>query len=335
MRASSDGPGEDVPMIPTGSISQSQKPQDYDHPSWSRRATVRLPVIVLSIVSLLILAHLSLFDIPWPQINRYIGGEEDTWPSDHDKHEKKPEADAAPTSIVVDKSAIITATSTSMIESSTFTEHLAVESGLPHPHQFDLRREFVVTSKATLREYTFNITHGRGAPDGFEKTMIFINGQSPGPLIEANSGDTIRVYVNNMMANTSTTLHWHGIDQRNTTWMDGVYAVSQCGIPPGESFTYEFQLVDQRGSFWYHAHQSVQYTDGLYGPLVSRQKYNGLSTKSILTVICSRSFMTQLRPFRKLIKTKLYYSETCIINPPSRYGPRLNITGLTGLLIIF
>ncbi len=52
---------------------------------------------------------------------------------------------------------------------------------------------------------------------------------------------------------------------------DGVVktGVTQCGIPPGESFTYEFQIVDQRGTFWYHAHQSVQYTDGLYGPIVS------------------------------------------------------------------
>jgi len=70
------------------------------------------------------------------------------------------------------------------------------------------------------------------------------------------------------MANTSTTIHWHGIDQKNTTWMDGVIGVSGCGIPPGKSFTYEFKIVDQRGTFWYHAHQSVSYTDGLYGPLV-------------------------------------------------------------------
>jgi FtsP/CotA-like multicopper oxidase with cupredoxin domain len=71
------------------------------------------------------------------------------------------------------------------------------------------------------------------------------------------------------MANISTSIHWHGIDQKNTTWMDGVTGVTQCGIPPGSHFTYEFRVIDQRGTFWYHSHTSAQYTDGLFGPIVS------------------------------------------------------------------
>ncbi|KAJ3549143.1 hypothetical protein NM208_g655 [Fusarium decemcellulare] len=134
--------------------------------------------------------------------------------------------------------------------------------------ELDLKTGFKITDEPTLREYVFNITREFAAPDGVSKSMILINGRSPGPLIEANAGDTLRIMVNNMLVNESTTIHWHGIDQRNTSWMDGVHGVSQCGIPPGETFTYEFTLVDQRGSFWYHAHLSVQYTDGLYGPLI-------------------------------------------------------------------
>ncbi|KAI8945784.1 multicopper oxidase [Xylaria longipes] len=136
------------------------------------------------------------------------------------------------------------------------TEELALSTG------------FVVSSQPRTREYVFNISQALAAPDGFQKPMILANGQSPGPLIEANTGDTIRVHINNRMANWSTTIHWHGIDQRNTTWMDGVTGVSQCGIPPGDSFTYEFRVDGQRGTFWWHAHSSVQYSDGLYGPIV-------------------------------------------------------------------
>ncbi|KAI0150384.1 multicopper oxidase [Xylariaceae sp. FL1272] len=127
---------------------------------------------------------------------------------------------------------------------------------------------FVASKEPQIREYVFNISQALASPDGFQKPMILVNGQSPGPLIEATTGDTIRVHVNNHMPNTSTTLHWHGIDQKNSTWMDGVMSVSQCGIPPGQSFTYEFQVDGQRGTFWWHAHLSVQYTDGLYGPLI-------------------------------------------------------------------
>ncbi|KAK8079828.1 multicopper oxidase [Apiospora hydei] len=122
----------------------------------------------------------------------------------------------------------------------------------------------------TVREYVFNITQALATPDGFRKPMLLFNGQSTGPLVEAATGDVVRVVVNNGVAGRSTTVHWHGINQANSTWMDGVAGVSQCGIPPGQSFTYEFRVDAQRGTFWYHAHLGVQYTDGAYGPIVVR-----------------------------------------------------------------
>ncbi|KAI1094865.1 putative multicopper oxidase [Rostrohypoxylon terebratum] len=121
-----------------------------------------------------------------------------------------------------------------------------------------------------IREYEFDVALSLAAPDGFRKPMVLVNGQSPGPLIEANVGDTIKVHVNNLMANVSTSIHWHGINQQGTPWMDGVAGITQCGIPPGKNFTYEFKVEDQRGTFWWHAHTSVQFTDGAYGAIVIR-----------------------------------------------------------------
>ncbi|KAB5576457.1 Cupredoxin [Coniochaeta sp. 2T2.1] len=134
--------------------------------------------------------------------------------------------------------------------------------------ELSLLTGFVISRTPAVREYEFNISQQHGAPDGFKKLMTLVNGQSPGPLIEANTGDTVRVVVHNQLSNTSTSIHWHGIDQRNSSWMDGVSGVTQCGIPAGESFTYEFTIVDQRGTFWYHAHTTMQYTDGLFGPII-------------------------------------------------------------------
>lgn len=140
---------------------------------------------------------------------------------------------------------------------------------LVNSRELSLNTNFVVSSTPTVREYDFHISQAYAAPDGFRKLMILVNGQSPGPLIEANAGDTVRVLVHNELRNESTSIHWHGIDQKNTTWMDGVTGVTQCGIPPGENFTYEFQIIDQRGTFWYHGHTTTQYTDGLFGPIVN------------------------------------------------------------------
>lgn len=143
---------------------------------------------------------------------------------------------------------------------------------IPVSDDFDLRKTnfFVTDSDAQIRRYEFNISRADvEGPDGVKKSMILINGQSPGPLIEANSGDLVQVTVRNMLPNDErTSIHWHGIDQRESAHMDGVAGVTQCGIPPGESFHYSFGVPQQRGTFWYHAHVSVQYTDGLYGPLI-------------------------------------------------------------------
>lgn len=48
--------------------------------------------------------------------------------------------------------------------------------------------------------------------------------------------------------------------------MDGVNGVTQCPIAPGQDFTYKFN-VTQYGSSWYHSHYSLQYADGLLGPM--------------------------------------------------------------------
>ncbi|KAI0160898.1 multicopper oxidase-domain-containing protein [Hypoxylon sp. FL1284] len=134
--------------------------------------------------------------------------------------------------------------------------------------ELELDTDFVITREPRVREYVFNTTQANAAPDGFPKPMVLVNEQSPGPLIEANTGDIIRVHVYNLMVNQSTTIHWHGINQRRTPWMDGVAGVSQCAIPPLQNFTYEFRVLDQRGTFWWHAHASVQYSDGAYGAII-------------------------------------------------------------------
>ncbi|GAM33314.1 hypothetical protein TCE0_003f00125 [Talaromyces pinophilus] len=51
--------------------------------------------------------------------------------------------------------------------------------------------------------------------------------------------------------------------------MDGAIGVTQCGIQPGHSFWYNFTISEsQSGTFWYHAHSTVQRADGLYGGLI-------------------------------------------------------------------
>jgi len=97
-------------------------------------------------------------------------------------------------------------------------------------------------------------------------TEVFTyNGVLPGPMIEANVGDTLIVHLCNDLP-VDTTIHWHGLETPAN--MDGSN-ISQLSVPPGGNFRYEFPLLIA-GTFWYHPHiqTNVQVEKGLYGALI-------------------------------------------------------------------
>ncbi len=121
-----------------------------------------------------------------------------------------------------------------------------------------------------IREFTFNASRFEGAPDGRSREIWGYNGEFPGPLIRATEGETIRVRLVNDLG-TPTSSHWHGMRQWNTWRMDGVTTVSADPIPDGKEFTYEFK-ADPAGTHWYHSHTGLQYSEGLFGPLIIDRK---------------------------------------------------------------
>lgn len=91
--------------------------------------------------------------------------------------------------------------------------------------------------------YDFNITWVTTNPDGMaDRRTIGINGQWPIPTIRVNVGDRLVVNVLNSLGDEATSLHFHGLFMRGATHMDGPGAVTQCPIPPGERFTYNFTV---------------------------------------------------------------------------------------------
>jgi FtsP/CotA-like multicopper oxidase with cupredoxin domain len=85
--------------------------------------------------------------------------------------------------------------------------------------------------------------------------------------IVAEWGDTIEVTVTNRLTMNGTGIHWHGIRQLGTNDMDGTPGITECPIPPGGKKVYTFKAT-QYGTSWYHSHYSVQYSDGVLGPII-------------------------------------------------------------------
>jgi suppressor of ftsI len=97
------------------------------------------------------------------------------------------------------------------------------------------------------------------------------NGLAPGPLIEVFEGDTVRIRLENRLAQ-DTTVHWHGLPvppNQDGSPMDPV--------SPGANRTYEFALPEgSAGTYWFHPHThkhtAEQVFRGLAGLFIVRSR---------------------------------------------------------------
>ncbi|WFD28766.1 L-ascorbate oxidase [Malassezia nana] len=141
------------------------------------------------------------------------------------------------------------------------------------------------------RHFDLTVERKMVAPDGVPRLMYTINGQFPGPTIEATEGDTIVVRVRNHIfddyvvpeppitsrlydvfsegTDRKVALHWHGLSMRGQQVMDGAASFTSCPILPGNETVYRFTVLPEDvGTHWYHSHVSTLRTDGLWGMLI-------------------------------------------------------------------
>ena len=174
------------------------------------------------------------------------------------------------------------ATTTPSSTNSTASE--ALQPWRRDTAEYNLSMDWNINAAPTIRVFNLTVSEIEAAPDGeiphywpldvtevmipgVVRTMLVFNGQFPGPLIRVNQGDRVLVNVTNQLKN-ATAVHWHGLYQNGTNWMDGTSGITQCPIPAGASFLYNFTVENQFGTYWYHAHHSTQYTDGLVAPFI-------------------------------------------------------------------
>ncbi|KAF3147937.1 hypothetical protein TWF594_001868 [Orbilia oligospora] len=125
-----------------------------------------------------------------------------------------------------------------------------------------------------IKKITVEITYGDIWPDGYRKeNAMLVNGKYPGELIEAYWGQAIEFTVINKLGvnpgeiRNGTAIHPHGLRLWGNPQNDGVPGITQCPIPPGSSYTYTWD-IHQYGTTWYHSHLSLQYPNGIVGPMI-------------------------------------------------------------------
>ena len=133
--------------------------------------------------------------------------------------------------------------------------------GIPQPLQTNRSCATLDSSNCTNPLFVDGKTYRMG---------IAVNGQIPGPTLIVHEEQRVIIHVHNNLTSEGISIHWHGMHQKGTPWMDGVGQVTQCHIGPSSSFSYEY-TARPSGTFWYHSHSGAQRTDGFFGALIVKE----------------------------------------------------------------
>ena len=103
---------------------------------------------------------------------------------------------------------------------------------------------------------------------GNKQTLQQLEGSAFGPIIRVEKGDRVRIRFENEISEKSI-IHWHGlhVSHKNDGHPTNV-------IGKGETYLYEFEVMNKAGTYWFHAHP-----DGRTG----EQVYKGLAGLFIVT----------------------------------------------------
>jgi blue copper oxidase len=112
----------------------------------------------------------------------------------------------------------------------------------------------VLTGKPTaVWRFTGRVLSG---PAG---SLTPIPGSYLGPTIRLRRGQHVRIHFVNRLPDASI-VHWHGLDVPEAA--DGH---PRLAVEPGRRYTYEFEVTNRAGTYWYHPHPHMQ-----TGPQVNR-----------------------------------------------------------------
>ncbi|KAK1257881.1 Monocopper oxidase-like protein SKU5 [Acorus gramineus] len=114
--------------------------------------------------------------------------------------------------------------------------------------------------------YEWKVSYINASPLGVKQQVIAINGQFPGPIVNVTTNWNVVVNVHNNL-DEPFLVTWDGIQQRKNSWQDGVMGTN-CPIPSGWNWTYNFQVKDQIGSFFYFPSINFQKAAGGYGGII-------------------------------------------------------------------
>jgi len=101
----------------------------------------------------------------------------------------------------------------------------------------------ILPGKAT-RAWTYRGQVTKGDPAALQT----LPGSYLGPIVRVRKGQRVRIVFTNDLPEQSI-VHWHGLHVPDD--MDGH---PRHAVGPGQTYVYEFQVLDRAGTYWFHPH---------------------------------------------------------------------------------
>jgi blue copper oxidase len=155
--------------------------------------------------------------------------------------------------------------------STTFSTHAKDANAINSDFIADLDIQLKAVESSTKIKSTKNTdtySYKGSLIKGNKQNLIELDGIALGPIIRVEKGNRVRIRFENELTQKSI-IHWHGLHVSHEN--DG-HPTKVIG--KGETYIYEFEVVNRAGTYWFHAHP-----DGHTG----EQVYNGLAGLLIVT----------------------------------------------------
>ncbi len=153
---------------------------------------------------------------------------------------------------------------------------------------------------------------------GPSDALRFLPNSYLGPIFQVNKGVHVRVHFTNELPET-TIIHWHGLHVPKSA--DGH---PRLAIDSGETYVYDFKVMDRAGTYWYHPHPH-----GRTGP----QVYQGLAGLFLIhdDEEISLSLPSNDKDLAMVIQDRYFDSDNQLVYDPSMmgmFGNRILVNGI-------
>lgn len=128
----------------------------------------------------------------------------------------------------------------------------AIQTSFPPLPDLPLLAVDLTAGRATLPIFqgaeTSVLKYQAAVREGSGESVQALSGSYLGPIFRVRQGQQVQVHLNNELPD-ETIIHWHGL--RIPEVMDGH---PRHAIAPGQSYDYDFQVINRAGMYWFHPH---------------------------------------------------------------------------------